>query len=346
VIRDAELKLLAELCAAATRGQPHQASDQRYDWDRLIRLAKRHRVQGLAWLGLTGGTEITPPEAPGLFEDAKSIARQNLLAAAAAARMKGAFDRRGLALVFLKGLTLGALAYSNTMLKMSADLDVLVDPAEIEAAEECLLRLDYEPEGERRTMSRRGAAAKEWPWVGSDGIVLDLHVRLADNPALLPAIGARSPTQDVEVSPGITLPTFRNEELFAYLCVHGASSAWFRLKWVADFAAFLGRFSPDEVRRLYQASHAFGAGRCPDVALLVAEEFFGPFAPRDVLASAARDPIARLLAGLSKRELVQVREPLERPLGTAAIHFAQLFMGRGVRFPLREFGRQVSNVLA
>jgi hypothetical protein len=78
----------------------------------------------------------------------------------------------------------------------------------------------------------------------------------------------------------------------------------------------------------------------------VAEEFFGPLAPAEVLASAARDPIARLLAGLSKRELAQVREPLERPLGTAAIHFAQLFMGRGVRFPLREFGRQVSSVIA
>jgi hypothetical protein len=128
--------------------------------------------------------------------------------------------------------------------------------------------------------------------------------------------------------------------------VHGASSAWFRLKWVADLAAFLGRFSPDEIRRLYRASHAFGAGRCPDVALLVAEEFFGPFVPGDVLESAARDPIARLLAELSKRELVQAREPLERPLGTAAIHFTQLFMGRGVGFPLREFGRQVSNLIA
>ena len=124
-------------------------------------------------------------------------------------------------------------------------------------------------------MPRRAAAAKEWPWVGSDGIVLDLHVRLADNPALLPVIGARSPTQDVEVSPGITLPTFQNEELFAYLCVHGASSAWFRLKWISDFAALASRFEPAELDRLYQRSQELGAGRAAGQALLLADRLFG-----------------------------------------------------------------------
>jgi hypothetical protein len=345
VIRDAELKLLVVLCAAAIRGEA-LAPGGEYEWSRLIELARRHRVQGLAWLGLTGGAESALPEATMLLEESKSIAHHNLLAVAAAARLKDEFDKRGLALLFLKGLTLGALAYPNTMLKMSADVDVLVDPAQIEPAEECLLSLGYRPEGERRTESKRAAAAKEWPWAGSDGLAIDLHTRLADNPALLPAISARSPTQDVEVSPGISLPTLRDEELFAYLSVHGASSAWFRLKWVTDFAAFLARRPADDVRQLYRASEAFGAGRCPDVALLLAEALFGPLVPEDAIASAKHDPIARLLAGLSKRELVQVREPLERPLGTAAIHFTQLFMGRGVRFPLREFGRQVSNVIA
>ena len=343
MIRDAELKLLVELCAAAIRGEPYLSRDK-HDWQRLIQLAKRHRVQGLAWLGLTGGAESTLPHAMELFEESKSIAHHNLRAVAAAARLKDEFDRRGLTLVFLKGLTLGALAYPNTMLKMNADVDVLVDPAKIEAAEECLISLGYRSQAVRRTESRRAAAAKEWPWAGSDGVVIDLHVRLADNPALLPAMGTGSPTQDVEVSPGIVLPTFRNEELFAYLCVHGASSAWFRLKWVADLAALLARCSADEVRRLYRASRPLSAGRCPDVALLLAEAVFGPLVPADLIASAKRDPIARLLARLSERELGKAREPTERPLGTAAIHVCQLFMGRGVHFPMSELGRQLSNL--
>jgi hypothetical protein len=57
-----------------------------------------------------------------------------------------------------------------------------------------------------------------------------LHSRLADSPELIPAIGAGSPHQKVEVVPGIVLPTLAADELFPYLCVHGALSAWFGVK--------------------------------------------------------------------------------------------------------------------
>jgi len=346
LIRDAELNLLVRLCASAIRGQQNRSVEGDWDWPRLVRLARRHRVQGLAWLGLTDGADSGDCAAAELFEEAKSIAQQNLMAAAAADRLLAEFKRQGLALTFLKGLTLGALAYPNAMLKMSTDIDVLVDPAEIDEAEQCLRRLGYEREGKDRTESRRTASAKEWTWVRADGIVVDLHVRLADNPTLLPSIGARSSAQEVQVSPGIVLPTLKREELFAYLCVHGASSAWFRLKWLADLAAFLNRYSAAEIRDLYFAARSVGAGRCPDVSLLLLEELFGPLIPPDVAASAARDPIARLLAMLSLRELAEAREPLERPLGTVFIHLGQLFIDRGFRFPLREFRRQFSNLIA
>jgi len=345
-ITDPELKLLVELCGLAIVGDRYAAVGTSCDWRRLVSLARRHRVQGLAWVGLTGGTESEFPSAPELLEEAKSIARDNLLAVAAAARLSEEFNRRGLKLLFLKGLTLGSLVYPNSMLKMSTDVDVLVDANEIEAAERCLESLGYERDGTPRTQSRRAAAAKEWSWVGRDGVVIDLHVRLTDNPALLPKVGVRSSsTQNVEVSPGIVLPTLQREELFAYLCVHGTWSAWFRLKWVADLAALLHRCGTDEIRNLYRDAQAHQAGRCPDVALLVVENLFGPLVPGDLLTRAARDPLARLLAGLSIRELVQVREPLERPLGTLAIHFAELFVERGFAFPIHELRRQFSSLL-
>ena len=36
-----------------------------------------------------------------------------------------------------------------------------------------------------------------------------------------------------------SLRTLGDAELFAYLCVHGASHCWFRLKWLADLNAWL-----------------------------------------------------------------------------------------------------------
>jgi hypothetical protein len=232
------------------------------------------------------------------------------------------------------------------MLKMSTDIDVLVDSAQIEAVEECLLRLGYVAQGPRRLDSRRARMAKEWTWGGTDGAVVDLHVRLADNPALLPAISARSRTQNVEVSPGVILPTLATEELFAYLCVHGTSSAWFRLKWAADLAAFLHGRSDADIRRLHANARSHGAGRCADVALLIVERLFGPLVGDDFLSVVRRDPVTRLLAELSLRELSQAREPLDRPLGTVLIHLGQLFVDRGLAFPLQDLRRQFTNLVS
>ena len=342
--RDAELNLLLELCGAAIRDETHNALDADCDWDRLVALARRHRVQGLAWLGLTRGTESEFPPAMELFEDTKEIARQNLLAASAAARLLEEFERRGLAILFLKGLTLGALAYPRAVVKMSADVDVMVDPAELDEAEKCLCDLGYGPvEGQRR-QSRRSAAAKEWTWVGGNGVIIDLHARLADNPELLPTLTAHAAALSVEVASGIALRTLPREALFAYLSVHGTSSLWFRLKWAADLAAFISTCGADEVRRWYGASRSLGAGRCPDVALLVVEELFGPMIPADLLATAGRDALTRLLVSLSMREMSSTDEPLDRPLGTVAMHMGQLLMDRGA-FPVREFRRQFSMLI-
>ena len=91
-------------------------------------------------------------------------------------------------------------------------------------------------------------------WQSPDGLNVELHRRLADSLELIPGIGVGSPRQEVEVAPGVVLPTLAPDELFAYLCVHGASSAWFRLKWVTDLAALLCDCTAAEIARLYERS--------------------------------------------------------------------------------------------
>ena len=46
------------------------------------------------------------------------------------------------------------------------------------------------------------------------------------------------------------MPTLADEPLYAYLCVHGASSAWFRLKWIADLNALLAGRTAEEIAAL------------------------------------------------------------------------------------------------
>ena len=69
------------------------------------------------------------------------------------------------------------------------------------------------------------------------------------------------------------LRTMGEEDLLAYLCMHGALHWWNRLKWLADVNALLAQ-TPD-IERLVHAAEARGAGRAgvsqPAVSATVAK---------------------------------------------------------------------------
>ena len=320
------------------------------DLGRLIALARRHRVEGLVWsaLGHAGIATDAPALAP-LADAARTISHQGLRAAAESARLHSMFASAGIDLVFLKGLAVGQLAYGNPFVKMSWDIDLLVAPGDVSAAADLLRRLDYRCSlpGERADLVAWHAANKESVWQGSGGVHhVELHSRLADNGELIAGIGMGSPRQAVTIAPGIELPTLATDELFAYLCVHGASSAWFRLKWVADFAGLLRGRGGDEVERLYRRSQQLGAARSAAQALLVTDALFGLPLPRDLRAELKRSAANRWLAAAALRELAAPRAPTERRLGTAAIHLSQLLLKPGASFAGRELLRQARAAIA
>jgi hypothetical protein len=98
-------------------------------------------------------------------------------------------------------------------------------------------------------------------------IRVDLLWQLAANPLLLQGIDVRSPTQDVLLDGGASIRTLKDDDLFAYLCVHGASHAWSRLKWLADLNTFVVQKDAGEIERLYRHAQARGAGLCAGQAL-------------------------------------------------------------------------------
>jgi hypothetical protein len=85
------------------------------------------------------------------------------------------------------------------------------------------------------------------------------------------------------------LPTFAKDELFAYLCVHGAFHGWSRVKWLADLAALIAQESPAEVERLYRRSQELGAGPCSGHALLLCQDLFYSTVPEALGRELSRD---------------------------------------------------------
>ena len=345
IVLPTEFALAVECCRAGFR-QAEGARLEEYaakaDWERFVRLVRRHRIEALAWhalqvLGL-------PADVGGkLAADARRIAEQGLRSAAESAVLRDRLRATGIDCLFVKGLTLGKLAYVNPFVKMGWDIDLLVDPTTVEAVADVLRSLGYELllPAKAADLGRWHGKRKESVWRKSGGTIVELHSRLADNDRLIPLINVGSPRQTVEVAPGIALPTLRTDELFAYLCVHGASSAWFRLKWISDLAGFLSGCDEAEIDRLYRRSQQLGAGRAAAQALILAHWLFETAAP--ALVADLDRGAARWLAHVALDQLLAEREPAERPLGTGMIHLSQLALLPGLGFKRAELGRQIGD---
>jgi hypothetical protein len=349
-----ELRLALDCCRRNFQGGTNEAivSPSPIDWPRFLRLVRFHRIEGLTWNALSD-TNMPAGVRAELSDAASAIAAQNLRATAECRELLHAFDAAGVPLLFLKGLTLGALAHGNASLKAAIDIDLLIDPGDLGKAAD-LLR-----ESGHALVTPRDSPAdqvlhgwhrgwKESVWAkNSPPLQIDLHTRTADNPRLIPGIGVHSPRQWVEIADGVRLPTLADNELFAYLAVHGASSAWFRLKWIADFAALLHGRTADEIEGFYGQSQRLGAGRAAGQALLLADELFGTLRNNpDLRSKLSRDSATRKLcrAGL---QLVtrEPAEPTERRFGTFVIHWTQFLLLPGLGYRLSELSRQTKRLL-
>jgi hypothetical protein len=313
-------------------------------WERLPALVRRHRVAGLTWRRLAAQADALPdPVAGALKRDAEALAMVNLRAAAACRALADSLGAAGLPFLFLKGLPLSRLAYGDAHVKMSRDIDLLVLPTDIGRTAAVLGSLGYRPvqPGAVAALPRWHFRSKETVWAGADGSVLELHSRLNDRPEVMAEVTALAPAQWVEVAAGLRLPTLSEPALLAYLAVHGASSAWFRLKWLADFAALLrGR----DVAALFEDMRRLGAGRAGGLALLLSDKLFGCALPAELAASLHADWRLGLLVREALRQLEAPCEPTERRLGTAGIHLSQLLLADGWSGPVAEAWRRAGEL--
>lgn len=345
-----EFALAVECCRWTFAGGdplPVERRARLVDWDRFLRVSRRHRVEGLVWHCLSRLAVPLPAQSEhALAADAAAVAQHNLRAARQSALLLEGFSNAGIPLLFVKGLSLGQLAYGDPFLKTGRDLDVLVPGDAIAAAAAELERLDHQlitpaVQPRSRQLARWHRTRKESVWRSPDGVHIELHSRLADSLDLIPGIGVDSPSQEVQIAPGIALPTLAHDELFAYLCVHGASSAWFRLKWITDLAALLSGCSEVQVGRLYQRSQELGAGRSAAQALLLASRTYGTRIDRRLRSRLEASRVNRWLASSAAAVMTRDREPTEARFGTTIIHLTQFFLRPGLGFKLEELSRQV-----
>lgn len=293
-----EFKLVAACCrwpaAEARHAAIRDVAVGAIDWDLVERVAHRHRVFALVHNGLVGaGIALPEATARRLAAQAQRHRLNALAMAREAAQLQDTFDAAGCPALFVKGASLAMLAYGDVGMKQAWDIDLLTAPQAAAHGRAILEQRGYvlvEPEG---LDARRFAQFME---LGKEGVFhhpvkrisVELHWKLFDNPQLLPGVGVASPTQAVAIG-GQALRTLRDDALLAYLTVHGTRHAWMRLKWLADVAALLARYAPDEIDPLYRRLQALGPGRAAAVALLLCHRLLGLALPDALLAELQSD---------------------------------------------------------
>lgn len=318
------------------------------DWTYFMRIVARQRVAGLAANALRAAGIEMPPEVARVLTDWElRIARQNLRLAGETVRLQRAFADAGIPAVALKGVALAELAYGSLTLKHTRDVDLLVPRAHALAGMTLLEGSGYvlrrpAPQmsaAQRRAFVAHGREAEFGPPGG--GAPVELHWQLTYNSMLLHGVDAFSPAREVPMPGGALVRSLAEDDLFAYLCVHGASHAWSRLKWLADLNALIARKPDAELVRLYRYAQGKGAGLCAAQALTLCRDLLGRPLPAALAAELTASRRVRRLVAIALEAMVGADAATEADPGFAAgrreglIHF---LLGQGPAFYAAQCG--------
>jgi hypothetical protein len=254
------------------------------------------------------------------------------------------FDRAGVPILFVKGTPLAIFAFGDLGLRSSQDIDLLVAPDALAAAIALLTGAGYRrynppPDiGEdmlRLLMPLRKDFGFAHP---STGRVIELHWKLFLNPYVMAGASIVQSSRTVRLSAGAELRTLGDEDLFVYLCIHGARHWWNRLQWLADINALLTA-ADRGIEQLIAAATVGGAGRAADQALLLCSRLFTTPPPATVLTKFNSCAITRWLEATALAAMTSDQgehEPRDARFGTTRGSLSILLLNPSWRYRLAE----------
>ncbi len=253
-----------------------RAAAETVDGDMLVRVARRHDVATqVANVMRQAGLDVPPR----LDRIAQRRRRQALKQVAATIDLQHRFAVADIPLLVLKGVALSQRLYASPVLRGAADIDLVVPRDTVERAWSLLRDAGYTMLIPSRPLT--GDALRTFLWAAKDsqhrhpttGVVIELHWRLSDDLAD-PTPPAAHRWQAISLGTNATIWTLGDDDLFVYLCTHGAAHLWARLKWLADIAVLI-RQSDDGGARYCTLAQQAGATRAAASAFMLADRLLG-----------------------------------------------------------------------
>jgi hypothetical protein len=323
------------------------------DWSRFLRVANRQQVVGLTYDGLTRARPEVPPDIiREIGARAATLVRENLEMARESLRVQRLFDDAGLPVLFVKGAALSVLAFGNLSLRVGKDIDLLVAHETLPAATALLLRAGYcrfdPPPNISDTQLRLVMPLrKDLGFVHKEtGLRIELHWRLFLNPHAMAEASIMASSRVVPLAGAAGLRTLGEEDLFAYLCMHGALHWWYQLKWLADISALLAAVSEDSVEHLFRAAGIRGVGRAATQALLLCRRVLGTPIPARLMATFEKSATVHWLEATALASMTRGQGDHDRRaarFGTTRGSLSTFLLSRSWRYRLAELNIHLTN---
>lgn len=210
-----------------TAGLDHQTS----------RYVMRHGLTGPVMQLIPRDRRPTEAE-KALLDSRLGQACQAIKVASAARRLSGILSEAGLPHLFVKGPALSAQIYGDWSIRWSSDLDLLIDPSDIDRLHEVLVAAGLERwDGKTRSPSRFLRWCKCAVTYKGLEVTLDAHWRFDANPGLCSFsfhdLYERS--EEVIVADH-RIRTLGRLDSWIFTAFHGFRSGWFSWKWLLDAA--------------------------------------------------------------------------------------------------------------
>ena len=343
--------LLVCACCVWRPSEAHRASirsraKEIADWEHVLAIAGRHRVLGLVHHALCSAEVALPQAVRNTFAAcAQAIARLNLQMAAEILRLQKIFDDAGIRAISVKGVGLGQLAYGTPAVKDSRDIDLLVEEGRATDALTLMESNGYKlsaPAADLNEALRR-AFVRHCIQLGLEhgrtDVQVELHWRLVSNRHLLDGVDVHGPTQEILLAEGRSIRTLARDDLFAYLCAHGAKHGWSRLKWLVDLSVLIADASEADIERLYRHAARRGAGYCAAQALTLCRDLLGLPLPAALEAEFGRSRRVARLVAIARHAMTGADPAIEledRPSAKIGVVLSSFLLGSGMRFLLSE----------
>ena len=166
------------------------------------------------------------------------ISQRNMLMSAELIKIMKLLKENQIEALAFKGPALSQMAYGDITLRQYVDLDVLVKKEDIYKIDTLLKDRDYQrflemtPTQEKVYLKNAHDLGLYHP---KSGVHFEMHWSLMneDYPMQIDLATIWQHPQSVKIN-GKEIPTFSNDNLLLYLCIHGSKHLWERIEWIKD----------------------------------------------------------------------------------------------------------------